>query len=108
MKQAIVWVLLLALGLRVSAALAVQSDVEQRNRSFLIEGDANGYWELGRRLANGEAYEIYTPPRRAMRMPGFPSLLALSIKLAGENLTKTAKRLMFLRVGLEDQQDLLF
>ena len=86
MKQAIVWVLLLALGLRVSAALAVQSDVEQRNRSFLIEGDANGYWELGRRLANGEAYEIYTPPRRAMRMPGFPGLLALSIKLAGENL----------------------
>ena len=85
-KQAIVWVLLLALGLRVSAAVAVQMYVEGRDRSFLIEGDANGYWELGRRLANGAAYEIYTPPRRAMRMPGFPGLLALSIKLSGENL----------------------
>lgn len=85
-KQAIVWVLFLALGLRVVAALTVQNFVEKRNRSFLIEGDANGYWELGRRIANGEAYEIYTPPRRAMRMPGFPGLLALSIKLSGENL----------------------
>lgn len=85
-KQAIVCVLLLALGLRVVAAIAVQTFVENRGRSFLIEGDANGYWELGRRLANGETYEIYSPPRRAMRMPGFPGLLALSIKLAGENL----------------------
>jgi hypothetical protein len=85
-KQAIVWVLLLALGLRASAAVAVQMYVERHDRSFLIEGDANGYWELGRRLASGEAYEIYTPPRRAMRMPGFPGILALSIKLAGQNL----------------------
>ena len=86
MKQAIVWVLFIALGFRVLAAIAVQTYVEDSGRSFLIEGDANGYWELGHRLANGEDYEIYTPPRRAMRMPGFPALLALSIKLNGESL----------------------
>jgi 4-amino-4-deoxy-L-arabinose transferase-like glycosyltransferase len=85
-KQAIFWVLFLALLLRVVAALTVQMHVEKQDRSFLIEGDANGYWELARNLANGEDYEIYTPPRRAMRMPGFPGLLALSIKLFGENL----------------------
>jgi 4-amino-4-deoxy-L-arabinose transferase-like glycosyltransferase len=85
-KQAIVWVLLLAMLLRVVAALTVQAHVVEHDRSFLIEGDANGYWELARSLASGEVYEIYTPPRRAMRMPGFPGLLALSIKLFGENV----------------------
>jgi len=98
-KQAIVWVLLLALGLRVSAAVAVQTYVQSRGRSFLIEGDANGYWELGRRLADGEAYEIYTPPRRAMRMPGFPGLLALSVKLSGENLLFCRILLAFIGTG---------
>ena len=56
------------------------------DRQFVIEGDANGYWELAQRLANGDDYEIYAPPRRVMRMPGFPALLALSIKVAGPNL----------------------
>jgi len=81
------WILLLALLLRLSTAVAVQSYLDNvAQREFLIPGDANGYWELGQKLAHGEAFEIYQPPRRIMRMPGFPLLLAASIKIGGESL----------------------
>lgn len=81
------WILLLALLLRLGTAVAVQSYLDNvAQREFLIPGDANGYWELGQKLAHGEAFEIYQPPRRVMRMPGFPMLLAASIKIGGESL----------------------
>lgn len=81
------WILLLALLLRLGAAVAVQVYLDNvAQREFLIPGDANGYWELGRKLAQGDAFEIYSPPRRVMRMPGFPLLLAASIKIGGESL----------------------
>jgi 4-amino-4-deoxy-L-arabinose transferase-like glycosyltransferase len=59
----------------------------------VIEGDANGYWSLAKKLANGDDYAIYAPERRVMRMPGFSLLLALSVKLAGPNL-------LFVRIAL--------
>lgn len=94
LKNGIVWVLLIALGLRIGAALAVQTYLNGiPDRQFVIEGDANGYWELAAQLTNGGDYEIYTPARRVMRMPGFSLLLALSIKLAGPNL-------LFVRIAL--------
>lgn len=86
MRQEVVWVLMLALGLRIGAALAVQSYLNGSGRDFLIAGDANGYWELGQKIANGEAYSAHDPPRRIMRMPGYPAFLAVSIKLFGERL----------------------
>ena len=52
----------------------------------LIPGDADGYWYLAGQIAAGKDYEIYDPPRRVMRMPGFPFLLALPRMMFGENL----------------------
>ncbi|MEX2288193.1 MAG: glycosyltransferase family 39 protein [Planctomycetaceae bacterium] len=79
----LLFILLGALVLRLGAAVALQSYLDHRlHRQFLIEGDANGYWELGERMAEGRAYELYEPPRRVLRMPGFPAILAASIKLA--------------------------
>jgi 4-amino-4-deoxy-L-arabinose transferase-like glycosyltransferase len=81
------WLLLsLALGLRVAAAVAAEMHLDSEGRSFLIEGDANGYWELARHIAHGEEYSIYTPPRRVLRTPGFPLLLAACIRLFGDNI----------------------
>lgn len=87
------WVLLLlaiAFALRVSAAFLIDRHVAASGRMFLIEGDANGYWELGRRIAAGEDYEIHSPPRRILRTPGFPLLLAACIHLFGESVFRAS------------------
>ncbi len=82
-----IWTILtVALLLRIAAAVAIDQKVRAEGRQFLIEGDANGYWELGRKIANGEEYSIYTPPRRVLRTPGFPLLLALSINMFGPSV----------------------
>jgi 4-amino-4-deoxy-L-arabinose transferase-like glycosyltransferase len=78
--------LLVAVLLRLLAAVLVDRHVQQAGRLFLIEGDANGYWELGRRIASGQDYSIYTPPRRILRVPGFPLLLAGCIRLFGDSV----------------------
>ncbi|MBW3541173.1 MAG: glycosyltransferase family 39 protein [Planctomycetes bacterium] len=78
--------LLCAFLLRAGAAVLVQQRLDRTpGRSFVIPGDAAGYWELGRRLAAGEAYAVHDPPRRAMRMPGFPLLLSGVMSVAGES-----------------------
>ena len=80
-------ILLAALVLRLAAAFAVQWQLDHvLHRQFLIEGDAGGYWELAQRIAAGEEFAVYDPPRRVMRMPGFPALLAVSVGLFGESL----------------------
>lgn len=84
-KPFLILILLLALLLRVGAAIGIHAYLTQSNRNYLIAGDAQGYWELGRRLAAGQSYQIYTPPRRVMRMPGYPFLIAVSQRLAGES-----------------------
>jgi 4-amino-4-deoxy-L-arabinose transferase-like glycosyltransferase len=90
----LIWILGLALALRVAAAFAVDAYLKREpGRDFLIAGDASGYWELGREIAAGEEYALYDPPRRVMRMPGFPLLLALS----GGSLL--AARLMLAVIG---------
>ncbi|MEZ6045151.1 MAG: glycosyltransferase family 39 protein [Planctomycetaceae bacterium] len=78
------WLLLIiALGVRLLMACGVQFYMEnQVHRDFLIAGDAAGYWELATQLADGEPYEIYTPPRQILRMPGFPLVLALPVRLS--------------------------
>ena len=79
-------ILLLALLLRVIAAMAINQRVTEAGRTFLIEGDANGYWELAQHLAAGEDYAIYQPQRYVLRTPGFPLLLAASIKVFGKSV----------------------
>lgn len=79
-------ILLLALLLRVIAALAIDQHVTGAGRTFLIEGDANYYWELGQRIAAGEEYSVFQPPRRVLRTPGFPLLLAASIRIFGNSV----------------------
>ena len=85
-RMPLLLILLAAFAGRAVTAVALQQYLDRRpGQSFLIEGDANGYWELGRQLATGAPYEIYQPPRRVLRMPGFPAFLALSMTLAGES-----------------------
>ena len=87
-----------ALLLRLVAAVGVQAYLDrQPGRQFLIEGDAWGYWDLGRKLAHGEPFEIHQPPRRVHRMPGLPLVLAGCIRVFGENLLAT--RLVLAIVG---------
>jgi len=78
--------LMLAMGIRFAAAMAVERQVKAEGRQFLIEGDANGYWELGKKIAAGQEYSIYTPPRQVLRTPGFPLLLAASIRIFGDSI----------------------
>lgn len=80
--------LVLTVGLvaRLAAAVAVQQYVANAERQFLIEGDANGYWELAGHLASGQDYAIHTPPRYVLRTPGFPLLLAACRVLGGDSL----------------------
>lgn len=86
-KRTAFWtILFVAFLLRVVAAVVIDQKVRSEGRQFLIEGDANGYWELGQKIAAGEEYSIYTPPRRVLRTPGFPLLLAACIKVFGKSI----------------------
>lgn len=80
----LIGILLVALALRLVAAFAVQHKVG--DQLCLITGDAEGYWELARRIVAGDEFSLYEPPRRIHRMPGFPALLAFSMALFGESV----------------------
>mgnify|MGYP003525917020 FL=1 len=83
----IFWTILLgALLLRVVAAIAIDRHVTATGRTFLIEGDANRYWELAQHIAAGEDYSIFQPPRRVLNTPGFPLLLAACIRILGPSV----------------------
>lgn len=93
-----VWIVAAALGLRLTAAVVLQSWLDRTpGRLCLIAGDAEGYWELGRKLAAGKEFAIYDPPRSVERMPGFPALLAIGIRFFGER--PLAVRLILAGVG---------
>ena len=90
--------LFVALGLRLGLAFAVQHEVSKTpGRLCLITGDAEGYWELAGHIAAGEDYSIFDPPRRLLRMPGFPALLALPRFVFGDN--PFAARILLAIVG---------
>jgi 4-amino-4-deoxy-L-arabinose transferase-like glycosyltransferase len=83
----IFWIILLmGLLLRIAAAIVIDQQVNTAGRTFLIEGDANRYWELAQDIAAGEDYSIYQPPRRVLNTPGFPLLLAAIIKVFGSTV----------------------
>ncbi len=86
-KTWLVIVMAVAFSLRIGAAVALQTRLDrQPDRTFLIEGDANGYWLLATQLAADKPFELYDPPRRVMRMPGFPWLLSLSQRAFGDDM----------------------
>ena len=89
-RPLILVVLLLALVLRLTAAVVVERRVQQAGRTFFIEGDANGYWHLGMAIANGDDYSVHTPNRRILRVPGFPLLLAGTICLFGDSVFRSS------------------
>ena len=93
------WVLLsVAFVVRLGLAVGVQHIVSQTpGRLDLIPGDVEGYWALAGKLAAGEDYSFYEPPRRLMRMPGFPLLLAIPRFIAGDQLF--VARLLLVAVG---------
>jgi len=92
-------ILIVALLMRLAAAIAIDQKVHAEGRQFLIEGDANGYWELGRKIADGEEYSLYTPPRRILRTPGFPLLLALCIRIFGQDIFAASAVMAFVGTG---------
>ncbi len=96
-RRSIVLLFVVAWVLRIVAVFVVQSVLDQSGRTWVIEGDAEGYWILAQKIVAGEPYEIYTPPRQVLRMPGFPLLLAGSIALFGKSLF--AARLVLATVG---------
>ena len=82
-RRPLLWILLGAFALRIGVALLVQHDLDvNKKRPFLVTGDAEGYWELGREIARGEPYQLYDPPRRVERMPGYPAFVAGAIRLS--------------------------
>src|SRR5262245_12192056 len=91
------FILALAFVLRASCAVGLQSYLTSHKLEYLIAGDAEGYWDLAGDIANGREYWFYTPPRRVLRMPGFPALLAIPIKIFGA--TQLPVRLTLAAVG---------
>ena len=69
-------ILIVALLLRLVVAVGVQMHLDRAGREFLIPGDAEGYRLLAATIVAGDEYAVYEPPRRVMRMPGFPLFLA--------------------------------
>jgi 4-amino-4-deoxy-L-arabinose transferase-like glycosyltransferase len=80
-RSPLFWIILAALVLRIGAAFWLQHDLDvNKKRPFLIMGDAQGYWDLGQKIADGKPYELYR--RQVLRMPGYPAFVAGSIRLA--------------------------
>lgn len=76
----------LAVAVRIVAALCLNHYLEDHaERTYLIAGDADGYWQLATQMVAGEDFSLYDPPRQVMRMPGFPAVLAVSISLFGDS-----------------------
>ncbi|WP_437192808.1 ArnT family glycosyltransferase [Planctomicrobium sp. SH527] len=97
-RLALLAILGTALVLRLISACSLQYMLDYRwHREFLIEGDAEGYWLLAQSIAAGQDYAVYSPPRYALRMPGFPAVLAVSVAAFGPSLF--AARLMLACIG---------
>lgn len=78
-------IFLIAVLARLVAACVLNIYLQDyAHRTYLIEGDAEGYWILAEKIRSGEEYSLYTPARYVLRMPGFPAVLAVSQELFGE------------------------
>jgi 4-amino-4-deoxy-L-arabinose transferase-like glycosyltransferase len=79
----IVGLLLLAFGLRLSAAGWWQSRLGDP-QAFAFP-DSHSYWFLAERLATGQPYEYGGPEFRVFRAPAYPMALAGLFRLVGED-----------------------
>lgn len=83
--------------IRLGLAFGVESVLNnQPDRFFLVPGDAEGYWDLAGDLLSGADYEIYG--RYVLRMPGFPTIVALGRWLGNDN--RLVVRLVLIAVSL--------
>ena len=96
MARPLVWILLVAVLARLAAwgVATTQTAAVDANgrpaRPFVVDGDAAGYWDLAGDLAAGRAYAVHEPPRRVMRTPGLPAVLAVS-RLVAPDSTHAAR-----------------
>ncbi|OAI51625.1 hypothetical protein AYO47_01445 [Planctomyces sp. SCGC AG-212-M04] len=77
-------VLAIAFAARAAAAFAIEATLPP-GVDDLIPGDATGYLDLAKDLSDGREFAVWTPPRRVMRMPGFPALIAVSFLAFGNS-----------------------
>jgi 4-amino-4-deoxy-L-arabinose transferase-like glycosyltransferase len=77
-------VLAVALGLRLGAAFWWQSRLAP-GQGFEF-GDSEAYWVLAAHIAHGEPYEYGSSDARLFRMPGYPALLAVMLRVFGDNM----------------------
>lgn len=85
LKYLLLLILLISASIRCGVAVYVQHQLDQQpGRTYVIEGDADGYWKLAQTIVRGDEYTLYTPPRRVLRMPGFPLFLAGAMSAFGE------------------------
>ena len=80
-------ILVVALGLRVVAAIVVTGYAEARGKPCVF-GDTAIYWELARTIVAGEPYAVsqWGVPHYALRTPGYPLFLAACREVFGANL----------------------
>jgi len=69
----VVWLVALALILRLAAGVAWQARLADGGFFF---GDSQGYWVLGRAVAAGGPYEMGPGGPKVFRAPGYPAVLA--------------------------------
>ncbi|MEW4488839.1 glycosyltransferase family 39 protein [Thalassoglobus sp. JC818] len=84
-RRWLIAILFVALVFRVGGVVVLQQRLDAKGQQFLIAGDAEGYWQLGQKIVEGEDYAIHTPPRYVHRMPGFPVLLAAIMAVFGQH-----------------------
>jgi 4-amino-4-deoxy-L-arabinose transferase-like glycosyltransferase len=87
-RSPLVWVLILALAVRLGAGLWWQSRLPPGAR-FAFP-DSESYWNLAGTIARGEPYEFGTPPALVFRTPGYPLILSTLFFASGREPPVTA------------------
>ncbi len=87
-RSPLVWVLVIALAVRLGAGLWWQSRLPPGAR-FAFP-DSESYWTLAGTIARGEPYEFGSPPAQVFRTPGYPLILAGLFFAAGREPPVTA------------------
>ena len=72
--RSIYFVLAIALVLRLIAAGFWQSNLDE-GQDFRF-GDSDGYWQLAKRIGQGEPYQYNSEHARVFRTPGYPAFLS--------------------------------